>query len=445
LAYHPEDRYQTARDLQHALGRFQLALASAQDEIYDSGALAQSLGRAAGREKRSATTGERAARPEPPPPRPVVPVGVDETATPGAKKPASGAEVTPLSSRVSLVPAETREGKQVIVLEGDISGLAKLRREVGEERARQAVADFFRIAEHIAFKHDAHPHPTGADDAFTYVVGLPVTGEDDPTRAIRLALALVDALDGIGRDVEPDLRLSVGIQRGVALVTRGAGAQFTYELSAPTLAFARRLAKEGQGGEVLVGGAVYRVARAEWNFEELTTLELDDSTDPGTDPDAPKKAKVYRLRGIKEREQRMRERTAEGPLVGRELELKALKDAYREVVRLRRKHHVLIIGEEGGGKRSLISGFLKSLPVGEAMVLRAACRAATSDTPFSVVADLSRDMLGLAEGAEPREVKRRLQAAATMLYPAASETREVQGLVNTVGMLLGIKVASDEI
>jgi tetratricopeptide (TPR) repeat protein len=78
-------------------------------------------------------------------------------------------------------------------------------------------------------------------------------------------------------------------------------------------------------------------------------------------------------------------------------------------------------------------------------VLRAACRAATSDTPFSIVADLARDMLGLAEGAEPREVKRRLGAAATMLYPAASETREVQGLMATVGMLLGIKVAPDEI
>jgi tetratricopeptide (TPR) repeat protein len=228
-------------------------------------------------------------------------------------------------------------------------------------------------------------------------------------------------------------------------VTRGAGAHYTYELSPQTLAFARRLAKEAQGGEVLLGGAVYRVARAEWNFEELATIDLDDTTDPGEHADAPKKAKIYRLRGIKEREQRMRERTAEGPLVGRELERKALKDAYREVVRLRRKHHVLIIGEEGVGKRSLISGFLQSLPSGEAMVLRAACRAATSDTPFSVVADLSRDMLGLAEGAEPREVKRRLQAAATMLYPAASESRDVQGLVDTVGMLLGIKVASDEI
>lgn len=442
LAYHPEDRHQTARDLQHALGRFQLQLASAQDEIYDSGALAQYIAQTVPREKRARTTGELSAPPETPPPRAAA---ADEAATPVAKKHAGGAEVTPLSSPVALVPSETRERKQVIVLEGEISGLAKLRREVGEERARQAVVDFFRIAEHIAFKHDAHPHPTGVDDAFTYIVGLPVTGEDDPTRAIRLALALVDALDGIGRDVEPDLRLSVGIQRGVALVTRGAGAQFTYELSPQTLAFARRLAKEAQGGEVLVGGGVYRVARAEWNFEEIATIELDDSTDPGDDPDAPKKAKVHRLRGIKEREQRMRERTAEGPLVGRELERKAIKDAYREVVRLRRKHHVLIIGEEGVGKRSLISGFLQSLPSGEAMVLRAACRAATSDTPFSVVADLSRDMLGLAEGAEPREVKRRLQAAATTLYPAASETREVQGLVNTVGMLLGIKVASDEI
>src|SRR5262249_34192738 len=98
----------------------------------------------------------------------------------------------------------------------------------------------------------------------------------------------------------------------------------------------------------------------------------------------------------------------------------------------RRKHHVVILGEEGVGKRSLVSAFLRGLPTGEAMVLRAACRAATADTPFSIVADLTRDLLGLAEGAEPREVLRRLQA------PAAAASPDAERGVATVARLLGV-------
>src|SRR5262249_50974998 len=246
---------------------------------------------------------------QPPAPRPAAP---DPQATPVQRRHSVPGTPTPSAPLPQLTPglgvqaqAESRERKQVLVLEGELRG---------GRRASVAVADFLRMADDIAYKHDAHRH-RGSGEGFTYIVGLPVSGEDDPARAVRLALALVDALDAIGREVEPDLRLAVGIQRSVALVTRKGGASWAYEVSDETLA--RRLAREAQGGEVLVGGAIYHVARGDWNFEELATLTLDDGAE----------AKVFRLRGPKEREQRMRERAGDAELVGRELELKALKDA----------------------------------------------------------------------------------------------------------------------
>src|SRR5262249_30775877 len=98
----------------------------------------------------------------------------------------------------------------------------------------------------------------------------------------------------------------------------------------------------------------------------------------------------------------------------------------------------MILGEEGVGKRSLVTSFLRGLPGGEAMVLRSACRAATADTPFSIVADLARDLLGLAEGAEPREVLRRLGATATMVYTDGGDAHEVDSVVSTIARLLGV-------
>jgi eukaryotic-like serine/threonine-protein kinase len=435
LAYHPDDRFQTARDLQHALGRFQLQHAQAAGELHDSGTLAQFVAQIVVRDRPAA----RAAPPVP-----------DAAATPVERKPgtAAASAAPPGEPAREAGPGapilETRERKQVLVLWAELAGLDALARHVGEARAQRAASDFLRVAEHIAYKHDAQPHASGAG-RLTYVVGVPVASEDDTSRAIGLALALVDALDGIGRDVEPELRLSVGIQRGVALVTRVGGA-WRYELPGATSWFARRLAQSAHGGEVLVGGAVYRVARADWSFEELATIDLADDAPAGASDDgaSSRRAKVYRLRGPKAREQRMRERSAATPLLGRELPLKTLRDVYRDVCIQRSKKHVLISGEEGIGKRSLVSGFLARLPPGEALVLRAACRAATSDTPFSVLADLTRDLLGLAEGAEPREVQRRLAAGASLLHPDPAGEGEVQRHIDTVATLLAVEADGGE-
>jgi eukaryotic-like serine/threonine-protein kinase len=466
LAYHVDDRYQTARDLQHALGRFQFEHAKSSGEMMDSGVLAQFTAQVVPRPKLRASTGEL---PVVAPPAPAPPVLVpDAAATPVGKRlsPAVAVPVASPPTRPPLPPRQdSRERKQVLVLEGEMTGLAKLRQEVGDARATETVLDFFRIAENVAYKHDAHryrepgsaPERGGAvrlDDLsrFTYVIGLPVTGEDDASRAIRLALALVDALDGIGRDVEPDLRLAVGIQRGACVVMRR-GASWEVELPAATTTFARRLARESQGGEVLVGGGVYRVAKGDWNFEELAIIDLPDEDESGptsledTASLLGRKAKIYRLRGPKEREQRMRERGGilPGELVGRELELKAIRDLHREVLAQRRKHHIILLGEDGIGKRTLVTAFLRSLPAGESMALRAAARAATADTPFSIVADLARDLLGLAEGAEPREIGRRLAATAELLYAGKEKSREVGSLVETMGVLLGLKQQGEEI
>jgi serine/threonine protein kinase/predicted ATPase len=491
LAHGRDDRYATARDLQNALGRFQQKHAAEHDELYDSGHLAQFVATVARPERpvrvpsatlpqpipglgsrgtpalgvpvlvpagtprsvsqvsrppgaAAGTTPPPPATPSPTPsPAPTPPpVAPDAAVTPAGKR---SAQIEHTGDTPPPLPQETRERKHVVVIEGELSGLTSLKRHVGPERAAQTVSDFFRIAEHIAYKHDAHAHraPEAGATGFTYVVGLPVAGEDDPSRAIRLALALVDALDGIGRDVVPELRLSVGIQRGVAVVKR-AGKTWEYELSTATTAIARRLATEAQGGEVLVGGNVYQVARGEWNFEELSAINLPDApedTSPGAhaDMDAPRKARVYRLRGPKERAERLRERDRAAPLVGRELELKTLRDAYREALLRREKRYVIVCADAGVGKRSLVGAFLKSLPAGEALVMRATARAATSETPYAIVADLARDMLGLAEGAEPREVQRRLQMAASMFFPGEEESREVKSLLQTVGMLLGMK------
>ena len=59
-------------------------------------------------------------------------------------------------------------------------------------------------------------------------------------------------------------------------------------------------------------------------------------------------------------------------LYGRELELKALRDALAEAIRSRESRAVLVLGSPGMGKRALVERFISSLPRTACWVLRAA-------------------------------------------------------------------------
>jgi eukaryotic-like serine/threonine-protein kinase len=511
LAFHREDRYQTARDLQHDLSRFQLEWAQRTGAITDSGVLAQQLASLAA-EPRHATprppaetgpvaagTPRRGARPpgasapaalldpslEPPidpshtpPASPAAASRATRSSIdaepPGAHPAApSVAEVSaPVPRAPAVEPGRPRERKYVYVLQGIVRGTAALERRLGAAGAARLVQEFYQVARDIAYKLDAlvdlpreggkepgsagapplPPGPgtgAGAGEAMIrVVVGLPVASEDDPGRAIRLALALVDALDGIGSDVEPELRLALAVQRGVALVRRGgAGGEPAFELEEATAGFAHKLARQARGAEILVGGRVYRATRADWSFEPLPTIDLPDDggiarpggtgqADEDTDPGV-RRARVYRLRGPKERAQRLREQR-EGRLFGRELELKALRDAWRDVLVTRRKRQLVVVGDAGVGKRTLVRTFLEGIAPGEAVVIRTTGRVGTAMTPYGVIADLSRDVLGLAEDAEPHEVERRLLRALPLVFPGEeSGTREARTALQLMGMLLG--------
>ncbi|HEY0250795.1 MAG TPA: tetratricopeptide repeat protein, partial [Kofleriaceae bacterium] len=164
---------------------------------------------------------------------------------------------------------------------------------------------------------------------------------------------------------------------------------------------------------------------------------VDDETDPGV-----KRARVYRLRGPKERAQRIRELHSLAPnqlLHGRAIELKALRDAWRDVLVTKRKRQVVIVGDAGVGKRTLVRSFLESLAPGEAVVIRTTARVGTAMTPYGVIADLARDVLGLAEDAEPHEVERRLLRAAPLIYPGEENGTEARAALQMFGMLLGAR------
>jgi serine/threonine protein kinase/predicted ATPase len=425
LTFDRDLRFQTSRDLQHALGKFQFEWAGSHGGIpTDSGTLAQWLAR-------NIPKGERPAKRRPPtaPGTPAA-MAAGSTKNTRALTPSKALEeVQDHSSDLSTpspdtpVRKELRERKPAFVLQGVLSGLSALEKRVGEERASKMVADFYSVAQDIAFKHDALLDESDGK-ALRAVVGVPASGDDDASHTIRLALALIETLDGIGNEVEPELRLAVGIERGTTVVTRDKAGHYTHQLEDNAALAATALAQDARGAEVLVTSEVFRVAQSDWNFESLS----------GTG-----ESRMYRLRGPKERLQRLRERSEEVEVIGRDLELKALRDAYREVLIHGAHQFFVITGEPGMGKRSLVNAMLAHIPKGEATIMRATARPATRYTPFGVVADFGRDAMGLAEGAEPKEIRRRIEMLSEVLWPNRTGTDEIRALVDACCLIFGIR------
>ncbi len=485
LAFDRRDRFQTARDLQHELGRFQLEWGQKTGALVDSGQIAQQLASLVAADRVIAPRpqhegdGQRKRGEDSLPgvgdgvPEPLVDAGsapVDLVGLASGRistvspSPSAGLAKYARPPTPDPVPArDARERKYVYVLEGVLRGLAALERKVGAGGAARLVNEFYKVARDVAFKHQALlDHPRLPDDGselsitdeLRVVVGLPIASEDDADRAIKLALALVDTLDGIGSDVEPELRLALAVQRGIALVRPRAGEKksLTFEIEEATAAFAHKLARQARGAEILVGGRVFRAARNEWNFESLPAIDLPDESpggpgasrphvDEDTDPGV-KRARVFRLRGPKERAQRIRERRSIAPnaqLHGRAIELKALRDAWRDVLVTKRKRQIVIVGDAGVGKRTLVRSFLDGLAPDEAVIIRTSARVGTAMTPYGVIADLARDVLGLAEDAEPHEIERRLLLTAPLMYPGEENGAEARAALQIFGMLLGAR------
>ncbi|MCP4444522.1 MAG: protein kinase [Myxococcales bacterium] len=422
LTYARDNRFQTGRDLQNALGRFQFQWAQSHRSMPpDSGSLAQWLARTVPkgggdfRKHRETFPGTPAA----------IEQATSQLQRTRANPP--GMSVVDDSERDERFKP-LRERKPVFIIDGKLSGLGQLVTKVGADRASEIVADFCGVARDIAFKHNATLGPTN-ETKLRVLLGVPAAGDDDGTRTIRLARSLIEALDGIGSDVEPALRLAVGIERGTALVTRDSEGRYGYELEEEAdVSAADVLSGEARGAEVLVTSEVFRVCQGDFNFEPIA--RTSGSARPH---------RIYRLRGPKERQQRLRERSEGTNLIGRDLELKALKDAYREAL-VHGAHKLMVVtGEPGIGKRSLVNALLASIPKGEASVMRATARAGTKHTPFGIIADFGRDAMGLAETAEPKEIRKRIEMLAQVLWPGRVEETEIRGFIDAACTLFGLR------
>jgi class 3 adenylate cyclase/tetratricopeptide (TPR) repeat protein len=251
----------------------------------------------------------------------------------------------PTPASVPTQPAPVAERRMCSVLFADLVGFTPLSESRDPEEVRDLLSRYFDLAGTTVARYGGTVEKF-IGDAVMAVWGAPTSHEDDAERAVRAALDLVVAVGTLG---VPDLGLRAGVLTGQAAVTLGAAGQGM--VAGDLVNTASRLQSVAQPGTVLVGEATYSASSGAVAFEEVGPLVLKGKEEPV--PAWRALRVVARRRGIGRSER------LEPPFVGRQEELRLLKETLHTMARDGRARLVSVTGVPGIGKSRLAWEFLK--------------------------------------------------------------------------------------
>jgi class 3 adenylate cyclase len=242
--------------------------------------------------------------------------------------------------------APTEERKVVTVLFCDLVGFTARSDNADPEDVKAALRPF-----HARIKREIELFGGTLDkfigDAALGVFGSPVAHEDDPERAVRAALAIVDAIQELNRlDPALDLAVRTSVNTGEAVVAYGTGPQIGEAVTGDVVNTAARLQHVAPVGGIVVGEPTFRATDRALRYEPLPPVTVKGKAEP---------LPIWRALGARGRVGDDLARTQGTPFVGRQREHRALLGAYRRTVREAGAHLVVVAGEPGVGKSRLVA------------------------------------------------------------------------------------------
>jgi len=250
----------------------------------------------------------------------------------------------------SAAPAGTATGelRQLTVLFCDMVGSTRLAYKFDPETQQTIIRAYEEACTICVNRYEGYVFRTLGDGVVAFF-GFPLAHESEAERAVRAGLDIVEAIaklhiPGVGR-----LQVRIGIASGIIVVASGERNAF-----GETMNLASRLQTVAKPGSVVLSESVRRMAGGGFEYEDMGEKELKGVSGP---------TRVYRVLGVSQAESRFDAATKSGltPIVGRETEISALVDGWRQVCETGRGRAVLMRGEAGIGKSRIVSALRERL------------------------------------------------------------------------------------
>jgi class 3 adenylate cyclase len=231
-----------------------------------------------------------------------------------------GAALVPaaVAAPAAAHPNEVAERRLVTVLFADLVGFTTLSERRDAEEVRELLSRYFATCRRLIGLYGGTIEKF-IGDAVMAVWGTPTATEDDAERAVRAALDLVAAISALGEEVGAEgLRARVGVLTGEAAVT--VGAQGEGMVAGDLVNTASRIQSVADPGTVFVGDSTRRTTEQTIVYDAAGSFELKGKDGLVT---------LWRaLRVISGARGALRSEGLEAPFVGRDRELRLIKDLF---------------------------------------------------------------------------------------------------------------------
>jgi class 3 adenylate cyclase/tetratricopeptide (TPR) repeat protein len=267
--------------------------------------------------------------------------------------------------------------KRVTVFFCDVIASTALGEGLDPESLRRMLTRYFETAQQVIEAHGGTVEKF-IGDAVMAVFGVPVLHEDDALRAVRAARVLRDAMVSLNEELEREygnrLVLRIGVNTGEVVT----GTEERLATGAP-VNLAARLEQAAAPGEILLGAETLALVRHAVVAEPLAPLAVKGKREP---------VSAWRLLAV--RGETGFARRFDVPMLGRQTELRRLREAFEQTQRDRSCQLVTILGAAGVGKSRLAQEFLAALD--GVAVLRGRCLSYGEGITYWPVVEIVRQL-----------------------------------------------------
>ena len=294
-------------------------------------------------------------------------------------------------------PPPAEERKLATVLFADLVGSTAAADSQDPERTR-LLLDRFYDAMAAEIERAGGTVEKFVGDAVMAAFGAPAALEDHAERALHAALAMHRTLRELFGD---RLALRIGVNTGEVVIGRAReGSSF---VTGDMVNIAARLEEAATPGQILVGERTATVVRGAFEFGEPETVTAKGKPEGVACHRLVRALSLMRPRGIG---------GLRPAFVGREDELRRLRDAYRSTVSELRPQLVAIVGDAGVGKTRLVRELWAWLAEQQPQPLQRTgrCLSHGQGVTYWPLAEVLREHFGILEGDPPQVVSDRLEA-----------------------------------
>jgi ABC-type oligopeptide transport system substrate-binding subunit/class 3 adenylate cyclase/tetratricopeptide (TPR) repeat protein len=275
-------------------------------------------------------------------------------------------------------------------------------------------------------------------DAILAFFGAPIAHEDDPERACRAALEIIEGAQRYSARLEKErgirgFNVRVGINTGLVVVGEvGSDLRVEYTAMGDAVNLAARMEQNAPPGGILISHGTYRHVRGVFDVLPQESLTVKGKAEP---------VQTYLVQQSKPRAFRKETRGVEGietRMIGREAELKRLQDAFYTAMEDKERQVVTITGEAGVGKSRLLYEFdlwAEALPE-RFYYFKGRAGHEMRNLPYGLMRDVFAFRFQIQDSDPPPGVREKMERG---IGEALGEGEESQMRAHFIGHLVGFQ------